>query len=344
MEIGAQIKQLRLQRGVTQETLADKLNVSAQAVSKWERGTAQPDIQLLPALSAYFGVSIDQLFSLSDENRLERIQNMLWDERELDPAAVESERAFLLDKGCREPGNGKVYELLAQMENHLADEHRARAAEYAKEALERTPENKDAHSELVIAMGGRLADWDFTNHGKLIDWYKAYLDKNPEDRGGIMWLLDQLIDDQRLDEAREYLGRMEKVDDSFRTPLYRGLIAWAAGEHKEAMDVWEQMCRDWPEEWCVWLSMGDVMVKAGQYERAKEYYRKSLEIQPPPRYTDGTTSIAMVCELQGDYAGAIAAREEEIALLAAEWDTVKGEQVDQHRREIARLRELMKEA
>ena len=77
MEIGNQIKALRLARGVTQETLAEKLGVSAQAVSKWERGATAPDVQLLPSLSAYFGVTIDALFALSDETRMERIQNMI---------------------------------------------------------------------------------------------------------------------------------------------------------------------------------------------------------------------------------------------------------------------------
>ena len=67
MELGNQIRVLRTQRGVTQEALAEHLNVSPQAVSKWERDAALPDIQLLPALSAYFGVTIDALFSLTDE-------------------------------------------------------------------------------------------------------------------------------------------------------------------------------------------------------------------------------------------------------------------------------------
>lgn len=61
MNIGSQIKSMRLRRGATQEALARHLGVTAQAVSKWENGTAAPDISLLPELSAYFGVSIDEL-------------------------------------------------------------------------------------------------------------------------------------------------------------------------------------------------------------------------------------------------------------------------------------------
>lgn len=61
MEIGNQIKALRLRRGLSQETVAQQFGLTAQAVSKWERGAAMPDITLLPEIAAYFGVSIDAL-------------------------------------------------------------------------------------------------------------------------------------------------------------------------------------------------------------------------------------------------------------------------------------------
>ncbi|MGM9619016.1 MAG: helix-turn-helix domain-containing protein [Oscillospiraceae bacterium] len=338
MELGKQIKFLRLQRGITQETLADVLGVSAQAVSKWEREAALPDMQLLPALSAYFGVTIDELFALSDETRMERIQNMLYDERVLDRAVAERETAFLLEKARREPENGRPHELLAELELHLAQEHRDRAAAYAKEALTREPDRKLAHRDLVEAMGGKLADWCAVNHRELIDWYKDFVERHPHVLRGYLWLMDQLIDDQRFDEARVYCERMAAVDGSFCTPLYRGLICWHEGNRDKAMSIWEQMCRDWPEDWMVSLSMGDAMVRAGRYEEARDYYRRALEIQEPPRYTDGADSIAQLCELQGDYSGAIAAQEEVIALLAREWSVTSGEQVDFRRREIQRLR------
>ena len=62
MELGKKIKQLRLNKGVTQETLANALGVTYQAVSRWENETTMPDISLLPQISVFFGVSIDELF------------------------------------------------------------------------------------------------------------------------------------------------------------------------------------------------------------------------------------------------------------------------------------------
>lgn len=63
MELGKKIKSLRLQKGVTQEELAEALYVSRTAVSKWESGRGYPSIDSLKELSAYFSVTIDDLLS-----------------------------------------------------------------------------------------------------------------------------------------------------------------------------------------------------------------------------------------------------------------------------------------
>ena len=63
--IGSRIAENRRRIGMTQEELAAKLAVSAQAVSKWERAVCCPDISLLPALADTFGISIDLLFGRS---------------------------------------------------------------------------------------------------------------------------------------------------------------------------------------------------------------------------------------------------------------------------------------
>ena len=69
LKIGEKIKELRKAQDVTQEKLADYLNISYQAVSKWENGLALPDITLIPALSNVFGVTSYYLLGIkADEN------------------------------------------------------------------------------------------------------------------------------------------------------------------------------------------------------------------------------------------------------------------------------------
>ena len=77
MELGKKIRQLRFKAGLTQEQLAEKLGIGPQAVSKWENAVATPDITTLPLLAEVFGVSIDDLFDLTSEQRLNRIENSL---------------------------------------------------------------------------------------------------------------------------------------------------------------------------------------------------------------------------------------------------------------------------
>lgn len=60
--ISRNIAGLRRRKGITQEQLASALNISPQAISKWETNTSQPDTQILPLIADFFGVSIDYLF------------------------------------------------------------------------------------------------------------------------------------------------------------------------------------------------------------------------------------------------------------------------------------------
>lgn len=62
VNLGNKIRTLRKQKGVTQEALAEAMGVSFQAVSKWENSSALPDVELIPALASFFGVSTDELF------------------------------------------------------------------------------------------------------------------------------------------------------------------------------------------------------------------------------------------------------------------------------------------
>ncbi len=79
--MGQIIRRLRKERNLTQEELAEQLNISAQAISKWENGTSMPDISQVVPLANYFGVSTDTLFSRESKNddavisRIQTIEN-----------------------------------------------------------------------------------------------------------------------------------------------------------------------------------------------------------------------------------------------------------------------------
>ena len=61
MNFGKQIKQIRTKEGLTQEQMAQKLNVTRQAISNWENDKNLPDLELLIQIAQVFSLSLDQL-------------------------------------------------------------------------------------------------------------------------------------------------------------------------------------------------------------------------------------------------------------------------------------------
>ena len=90
MNIGNKIKELRRKSGLTQDQLAQHLGISPQSVSKWETNTTMPDITLLPLLSKEFGITIDELFDLSSDIKLKRIEKKLEKVKNITPDDLES--------------------------------------------------------------------------------------------------------------------------------------------------------------------------------------------------------------------------------------------------------------
>ena len=73
IKVGKKIKLLRKKNDVTQDKLAAHLGVTPQAVSRWESETCYPDIESLPAIADFFGVSMDELMcydSLQKEQKV----------------------------------------------------------------------------------------------------------------------------------------------------------------------------------------------------------------------------------------------------------------------------------
>jgi transcriptional regulator with XRE-family HTH domain len=65
--LAERIRQLRTDRGLTQQELADTLGITQQAVGRWEKGLASPDTPTLPRLADLFGVSTDYLLGRTDK-------------------------------------------------------------------------------------------------------------------------------------------------------------------------------------------------------------------------------------------------------------------------------------
>ena len=106
LNLGANIRQLRHRDRCTQEMLADALGVTSQAVSRWESGGSYPDMEIMPAIANYFGVTIDELFGYQNDR-----------ERKID-ALIEKVNAFGLKSRS---DDGWVDDCLAILRQGLAE-------------------------------------------------------------------------------------------------------------------------------------------------------------------------------------------------------------------------------
>ena len=111
--LGPKIRSLRLRDGRTQEEVAVSLGVSPQAVSRWENGICYPDMELIPSIAGYFGVSIDALFSY-DSDRERRLAEVTEQIRKMnaenngEDVNVDECIALAREASAEFPGNGSV--------------------------------------------------------------------------------------------------------------------------------------------------------------------------------------------------------------------------------------------
>ena len=341
LEIGPKIKTLRLQKGMTQEVLAAKLNMSSQAVSKWENNVTMPDIQLLPDLSVILGVTIDELFALTDDTHLERIGNMIGNEHFISADDFNYAEQFLKEKLNDASKKSQSLTLLAELHIHRSEEHRELASRYAKEALLLSPDKKSNHNALRDAENGAIFDWNFSNRHKLIEYYQNFVPQHPEYWRGYVWLLNYLIADGRCAEARETLEGLNQICPGYLYPLYGGLICKEEGNLAQALALWDQMTGLYPDDWMAWAAKGDCMAKLCRYGEAVEYYSKGHELQPNPKYTDSLEAIVHIHNIQGNYEKSMEKLHDILALLASDWNITEGKTVDFYTGEIENLTKML---
>ncbi len=337
--IGMNIKQLRQEKHIKQETLADAIGVSAQAVSKWETGASDPDIALLPQIAGYFGVAIDELFEVPRAEHMKRIQNMIWDERRIRPETFDRTVRYLEGILKEDPKNAEALAMLAELYNHRAHSDHENASYYAERALDADPaDENNAWAAYLEANNARCGDNWLDNHFAAIRFIKTFVEKHPDLRYPKIVLAENLLGDHRLDEAEAAIASMKK-DDAYLG--YSAKLAFLKGDREEALKLWKKAADEYPNRWQATDCLGEGYLALGMYEEALDAFEKSFTMQSAPRYTDGLFARAQVHEEIGDFAGAIEDRRRIIDCLRTDYDCTDGESVDENLREIERLKTML---
>lgn len=340
MNIGKQIRALRMKKNVRQEELAEFLGISAQAVSKWETESSLPDVTLLPRIAVYFGVTIDELFRLSEEEQMERISNAIATEAVIDPPTFDHYLALLRRNIDEHRETLRSLVLLAELYNHRAAADHRLAAAAARQALEIDPDSHGAWSALIEAYGGACGDEWMDNNSELIEFCKFFLSNHPDTYRALYAITENLLRDDRFDDAIPYIQHLGQLGNSGQRALYTGDVSFGKGDVQTAITHWNRAVDENPDTWQVWCSHADRMKKLGRYEEALADYERSYTVQQAPRLIDGLYSRAQLFEQLGRYHEAAEEHRRIIHVLEEEYGSTEGQWIDHQKNEAARLDKL----
>lgn len=152
MNIGSVIKKLRRDRDITQEKFAEYMHVSPQAVSRWENGAAYPDIETIPAIATFFGVTTDLLLGVDEDTREQTVQEYLAKLKRL-RSTGEKDRCFDLMREAKERFPGDFRILI-----RYAEELGTSPYEYPDGNLRMTQEEFNACQQEIISICNNIIE------------------------------------------------------------------------------------------------------------------------------------------------------------------------------------------
>ena len=298
--LGSVIKRLRTEQGVTQDALAEYLGISYQAVSKWETGTTLPDITLLPKLAVFFGVRIDELFSVNHEDELERIDGMLQKEAMTDQNYAYAKR--ILDGILREnPKDVEAMKRYAKVYLAKTNTDLLTAGKMLETAMEFAPLDEEVYGLYRNVRGGG----EYKQHSDN-DWFirvcEPYARKYPQNINLYRMLIEAMISKKYFDRAEELLTAVKFAgENKYMKEVFLGDIALAKGDEAKAKEIWDTV----PEnDWLGQYEVGERFNRLNDYEKAIECFNNAYEAQTAPRKMDMMYSLAFLYKKLGRFAEA----------------------------------------
>ncbi len=216
------------------------------------------------------------------------------------------------------PNDLHALTLLGDLYHTYAIKLDEKAASYTKQALALNPDDKSLHNTFHNAMHGGRLDWNVANHSELIAYYQNFIQEHPTITRAYLYLLDNLIDDGRLDEAKKVLERRSAVIQDCFNDFYRLLIYESSHGFQSTRKEYD-IYLEKHQEWQAYFLVAGRYASRGEYEKAIALFEKSFDLQPKPRYIDHLESIAQLYLRMYKKNEANHAYKRELQLLKEEW-------------------------
>lgn len=282
MRIGDKIRQLRQENHMTQETLARRLNISAQAVSKWEQNVTAPDISLLAEIADCFQITTDELLGAGRYKtasgyktyraRLAAVYEEGGTEEDFEKAAAAYEDVLL-----RGEPSAEDYMMYGYLYNVRVRRDMEMAMRYYEKALAAGAETRDAcwfktHQQITLLLCmQRRGDEAVTR-------WKDWLAQEPDNVQALLSVIWALLHADRAKEALPYMEQAERLAPEDPYVLYaigdvlggdKGL-----GRYEEAIGYWDRALALRDDFADCFYSKAYAYEQLGQYEKAIEVYQQ----------------------------------------------------------------------
>lgn len=301
MNIGKNIKKLREAKQITQEQLGKLLNVSHQAVSKWENGVALPDISLLPELGRVLEVLVDDL--LKDE---------------IDPYESYADRLF------------SMYSSSRTMENFL------RAEEEYRKIIE-----SGNYTNKQLSDYGYLYHYHMHDcRRKAFEIYDKVITQEKENKSEVYYgtLRSRVVLHTQLGQCTQAIEECKKlVEEEPGSAQSHSLLLAAyvfSDKYEEGLKLGEKAMIQFPNDSLIAGYVAEYYAHFERYDEAFKYWDKALELSD--QYIDSMFSKAFCYQKLGRKQDELNQWKEIVAWLEAKGFKIS---VDKHRQNIIRLEE-----
>lgn len=258
------LRRLRLDKGLTQEQLANILGVSVQSVSRWECGNTLPDVMLLPEIARLYGVTVDDLYR---------------EEARAYPSYAQRLLAVYEASGRPEDFLSAEQEFArTSAAGHTADDLRAwgvlyhymmqRCAAQAQRKLEEAMDHPEVTEQVYCAAAQQK----------------------------IALLCDQ---GRGQEEAQRYAQALERDPADPKLWLLCTAAREFAGEPERALETALEGIRRFPDTAALHIHAGDICRMLKRYEEAFSHWRRALALDPG--YLDAVYSMGFCHEELGRY-------------------------------------------
>lgn len=279
------------------------------------------------------------------KNYLEEIKGLLWSTwytKEIEYNEFNSIKERL-SKLYKKTKDAECLWLLSELYIHKSNSNKRDGMRYALNGLVQDYNNSGLHDNFVVCSNGIMVDFKKRNHNKIIEYYYDFIKEHPDSLISRRILIENLIDNYRFDEAIVEVKETYKIagDKKYIIELYEGEILFKRGYQEKAVEFWKKICERNEDNYLCYFLFAEECANFALYDIAIEYYKRSFEMQKPPRRIDSLISIFQIYEIKRNYYEALNTINLILSVYEKDYGLTDGEELKPYLYDMDRIQKLI---